>query len=376
LDAESPPTDDGARLLTARLLVLALAALLTGHLYLGRGDGNDAWPVLMAGGIGLAGIVGVLLGQVRRNLRRRADELTRLRIELGAGEARLQALLRHAVDVVLLVDPAGTVTYASASVHSLFQVGAGELTGRPISRVFGDGAPAVATELQRVAGHPGVLALVEITLALPDRSAKRIEVRVANLVNDVAVGGYVLHVADVTERRRHERELVYRAGHDALTGLPNRAQLAAVLDSCWREAASRQATFAVLFADLDLFKQVNDTLGHEIGDEVLRICAGRLRDAVRVGDVALRIGGDEFVVVSPGADAATAESVARRIWESLHRPMETTAGPVHIGVSIGIALGPGDAADPEELLRRADAGMYAVKQSRRTRDPGPAVRPG
>jgi diguanylate cyclase (GGDEF)-like protein len=185
---------------------------------------------------------------------------------------------------------------------------------------------------------------------------------------DGAVRHIVLHLEDVTARREAEQRLrqenewlELRALHDQLTGLPNRAQLAELLDD---RVGVRRACPTLLFCDLDGFKDVNDALGHEAGDAVLVEVATRLQDAVRVQDVVTRYAGDEFVVVCEGPlDADAAAAMARRICDAVQVPVALPGGDVvQVGVSIGVAA-PRGGDTPASLLDRADRAMYAAKRA-------------
>lgn len=185
--------------------------------------------------------------------------------------------------------------------------------------------------------------------------------------------GVVIAFADITAQREAERaeqeaidELEWRATHDQLTRLPNRGLL---LDRLERRLSDEPSTpgwpqTALLFVDLDHFKVVNDTLGHEAGDELLVVVADRLRRAIRRGDTVARFGGDEFVVMAAGLESRdAAERLAERIAEALSNPVVLAAGPVAISASIGIAYD--DGLTPEALLRDADAALYRAKEAGR-----------
>lgn len=155
---------------------------------------------------------------------------------------------------------------------------------------------------------------------------------------------------------------------DPLTGLLNRRALESELEREWRRALRGHGAFAVLALDLDHFKRVNDEHGHAGGDRVLREVAQRLRDTLRKTDVAARTGGEEFVVLVPGADAAAARAMAERLRENIARqPIAVAAGAVRITTSVGVALAGAADAAPERPLERADAALYAAKRAGRDR---------
>ncbi len=174
---------------------------------------------------------------------------------------------------------------------------------------------------------------------------------------------------DVTERRRLEADLAYQATHDSLTGLPNRALLLDHLELALARAERDNRLVALLFLDLDRFKSVNDTLGHDVGDELLAQAARLLINVVRPSDTVARLGGDEFVILCDDVeDQDYAEAVARRVAAAIEsRPFLVGDTELVITASIGIALSTGGQAHPEALLRDADAAMYRAKDMGRAR---------
>jgi diguanylate cyclase (GGDEF)-like protein/PAS domain S-box-containing protein len=189
------------------------------------------------------------------------------------------------------------------------------------------------------------------------------EVRVAGS------SGLIVGISDITDRKQRERYLEDQAQHDPLTGLANREKLYAETS---RALAGEGGTIAVLFLDLDGFKQVNDTLGHDIGDRLLDAVASRLRAAVRPQDTVARVGGDEFVIAAPGIGTrAAANLVAQRVRVAFSSPINLAGEFVRITPSIGVAVATADTRDAHDLIHQADVAMYHAKNKRRARTPHP-----
>ena len=177
----------------------------------------------------------------------------------------------------------------------------------------------------------------------------------------MAGGGWVATHEDITERRRAEKQIAHMARHDALTDLPNRVLFRERLAHALAEHP-RDKRLAVHYLDLDHFKGVNDTLGHQIGDELLKTLATRLRNCVREGDTVARVGGDEFAIIHTGIEQPNgAALLARRICEAVKEPCELHGHAVIVDTSIGIAIAPGDGTGPTELLKNADMALYRAK---------------
>ena len=187
-----------------------------------------------------------------------------------------------------------------------------------------------------------------------------------NAVTDASGGEathYVAIFSDITERKENEARIEHIAYHDALTGLPNRFALQAHLAQSLADARRNCTQLAVMFIDLDRFKTINDSLGHDIGDQLLIAVAQRLRSVMREIDTVARLGGDEFVIVVPGIAATEdAARVAEKVIEVIGQPLVLAGHALHSSPSIGIGIYPSDGADADALMKNADTAMYHAKQ--------------
>ncbi len=177
-------------------------------------------------------------------------------------------------------------------------------------------------------------------------------------------GGVVAIVRDITERKRAEERIAHMAHHDALTGLPNRSLIADRLDQAILHAQRKRRCVAVAFIDLDGFKLVNDGLGHNAGDELLKVVGARMQECLRADDTLGRFGGDEFVVIlSDLADNALAVTpVLEKIRQAVREPVQVEGQQVQVSCSMGVVMYPRDGVDPTTLMMNADAAMYRAKE--------------
>jgi diguanylate cyclase (GGDEF)-like protein len=188
---------------------------------------------------------------------------------------------------------------------------------------------------------------------------------VSTFLQPMAAGGWVAVHEDITERRRAEERINHMARHDALTGLPNRVHFKEKISDALKRVPRGEAV-AVLCLDLDRFKAVNDTLGHPVGDALLKQVAERLSRCVRDIDMVARFGGDEFAIVQVAAGQPRgATTLARRIIKAVNAPYDIDGHEIVVGISVGIALAPSDGAEPDVLLKNGDMALYRAKSDGR-----------
>jgi diguanylate cyclase (GGDEF)-like protein/PAS domain S-box-containing protein len=299
-----------------------------------------------------------------RHLESRVIERT---AELRASEQRFQALVQHSSEAVILVDADGKVEYVSESMTRVFGYSEAHLLGRRLTQILDSDAGARLREgLAEVAERPyGVLEL-ELPLHHRDGHQCTVQFTVTNLLDNPSVGGLVLNTRDISERRQLEDQLVHQAFHDSLTSLANRALFKDRVDHALARTKRQTPSVAVLFLDLDGFKEVNDSLGHAAGDRLLIQVGERLAASVRPSDTVARFGGDEFaVLVEDASDDIDVIQVAERVLEGLRQPFEVNGRELHVRGSMGIARMESDVDGADHLLRNADLAMYRAKAAGR-----------
>ncbi|MDQ6883519.1 MAG: EAL domain-containing protein [Candidatus Dormibacteraeota bacterium] len=288
-------------------------------------------------------------------------------VALREREDHFRSLVQNSSDVITLIDRDGQIQYQSASIERIFGYGGGQLIGSS----FGDLVDVedrvqVLRRIEEAIHIEGPPISIECRLQREDGSFCPSEVTITNLLHVPTVRGLVLNTRDISDRKALEEKLTHQAFHDSLTNLPNRAAFRVVLDHAMQGGDERR--IAVLFLDLDDFKTVNDTLGHEAGDLLLAAVAKRIEATLRPGDTVARLGGDEFAVLLKNMEDETiAGRVADRITRQLSTPFAIEGRELFIHASIGIAgLVSGQEA-AEDLLKNADVAMYIAKARGKSR---------
>jgi len=277
-------------------------------------------------------------------------------------DARFQALVQHSSDAILVLDRSGRIDYASPSTANVLKSSPDELSGRMfLELVEEEDRARVANTLEgRQDESPSPPFEFELLTPI---GALQVEAACTNLLYSADVRGIVVNMRDVSERKEFERQLAHRAFHDELTGLTNRVLFRDRVEHALARVG-RGSSLAVLFLDLDDFKTVNDTLGHQAGDELLRVIAGRLSAAARAADTAARLGGDEFAMLMEDDANDASELVAQRLLASIAAPISIEDRAITMTASIGIARAlPGESLQVDTLLRNADVAMYEAKAS-------------
>ncbi|MDD5242114.1 MAG: diguanylate cyclase [Sulfuricella sp.] len=289
--------------------------------------------------------------------------------EREQAEAQLRLLINSSGEGVYGVDVDGNCTFCNpVALRLLGYRKVSEVIGRNMHDLIHHGRPDVCAlpETCRLNVYQEGLSAHEenAVFCRADGSLLPVEYRSHPIYSEGRVEGAVVTFSDITERKRSQEQVWRQANYDGLTDLPNRNLFHDRLDQAVFQANRDQGQVALLFMDLDGFKEVNDKFGHDTGDLLLKETARRLMRCVRESDTMARIGGDEFTVILPHArEAGEAEAVAAKILGHLREPFHLQGQDIFVSVSIGIALYPRDADSSAVLLKHADAAMYRAKDA-------------
>ena len=309
-----------------------------------------------------------LLLMVRQGVLLRGDALVRERRAARLVEDRYASLIANASDLIMIVAADGVVRFASPAAERTLGLRPDEITGRSLPEVWaGEDGEKLCRFLAEVAATPrGTVGPVELRL---ERGSKRcvIESVGSNLSGDPAVEGLALNFRDISERKALEEQLRQLAFHDPLTLLANRNLFRDRVQHALTLAQRGHASLAVMFLDLDNFKNINDSLGHDAGDRLLQAVAQRIVKATRATDTVARLGGDEFAVLVEGiATLQEVERVAAALIATLDLPFPLDGTEVRVGASVGVAFSTPQAG-AETLLSKADIAMYHAKAAGKNR---------
>jgi diguanylate cyclase (GGDEF)-like protein/PAS domain S-box-containing protein len=284
---------------------------------------------------------------------------------LRESEGRYRLMAENSTDMISRTTPRGRFLYVSDAARQILGYEPAEMIGRSIFEFALEQDHHLLRRVTELLDEPQTFSF---RVQKRDGSMVWFESR-SRAVRDPATGAMIEVVAvsrDISERRRAEEQIEYQAYHDALTGLPNRLLFRDRLTIALAHAKRQKSPVAVMFLDLDRFKNVNDTLGHSLGDELLRVIATRLRSVLREGDTIARMGGDEFTVLLTNMKRAeNAGTIAQKLLDTVAELVRIDGQELYVTTSIGIALFPSDGESAEALLQSADGAMYRAKESGR-----------
>ena len=303
--------------------------------------------------------LGAACTAVVRQFQRDRSRLEERAADLSVSAIRLRAVADAVTEAILILDGDGQVTLANRAAERLFGAADGTLTGCHVEQLLPAFRPG-ASDLPMGGSGPGQAAAAAFR-----RDATSFSAQVDSRL--VAEGeGRIVVVRDISEVRAQSAALLHQTLHDSLTGLPNDRQFREALLARLEVAAARRAPFSVFLLDLDRFAEVNQSLGHGVGDRLLVAVAERLRRTLRATDVVARLGGDDFAII-PGGSATPAASarIARQVLAAFKEAVTVDAHSLEAGISIGIANFPDHGGDAQTLMANAEVARQAAKQARR-----------
>ena len=294
--------------------------------------------------------------------------LKQVKAELEKSQEQLQSIIRNVMDGIITINETGEIQGFNPAAEQMFGYSQHEVLGSNVSMLMPEPDRSrhdayIGRYLQT--GRSRVLGVRGREVTAIRKNGKQFPLEIS--VSEMILGGlrYFISVArDITERKLLEQNLAHFAHHDYLTDLPNRILFLNSLGNSILLARRNKFKVAVLFLDLDGFKKINDTMGHDAGDRLLQEVAGRLKEVIRASDTVARIGGDEFTFAlhNIGSDG-NAALMGDKIIAALSAPFDLKGQRCHVGGSIGISLYPDDADDVDKLVKQADEAMYLAKQS-------------
>jgi diguanylate cyclase (GGDEF)-like protein/PAS domain S-box-containing protein len=309
----------------------------------------------------------LLKGEITPALLERAIRYARqhaqAQVALQQSERRFRTLIDHSFDGIVLIGPTGMVQFVSPSMRTILGYAEEDLVGsRPLDLVHPDDLGPLASAPGTLLERPGKAIHAEVRVRHSDGRYRWLEVVATNLLQEPGVDAVVLNIRDSTERKHLEERLVHQALHDPLTDLPNHGALVEALTMDLARASRFHRHCAVLFLDIDHFKAINDTCGHQDGDAVLWGFAALIRSNLSATDTIGRWGGEEFMAVLPETDLAAALLVAERLRLAVAAYRFPAGGGRQVTCSIGVAVFPEDGKIREDLIGAADRALYAAKR--------------
>lgn len=293
--------------------------------------------------------------------------LKRIKGELEKSQNQLQSIISNVMDGIITINESGEIQGFNPAAEQIFGYSQQEVIGRNLNLLMPEPDRSahdsylnryLNTSQSRILGVRGR----EVTAVRKNGEAFPMELSASEMM----LGGdryFIGIVRDITERKLAEQKIAHLAHYDYLTDLPNRALLLDVLDHSIALAMRNKHKVAVLFMDLDGFKAINDTLGHDAGDLLLKCVSRKIKETIRDSDTVARVGGDEFILVLDDIEShEKAALAANKILAALSEPIDINGQPSRVGGSIGISIFPDDAESSVQLVKQADEAMYLAKQ--------------
>jgi diguanylate cyclase (GGDEF)-like protein/PAS domain S-box-containing protein len=294
--------------------------------------------------------------------------LKRIKGDLEKSQNQLQSIISNVMDGIITINESGEVQGFNPAAELIFGYSQQEIVGKNVSMLMPEPDRSAHGDYLKRYLHTGEGKILgvrgrEVTAIRKNGEAFPMELSASEMM----LGGsryFIGIVRDITERKQAEQKIAHLAHFDYLTDLPNRAYLLNVLNHSIALSKRDKLRMAVLFVDLDGFKRVNDTLGHEAGDLLLQGVSRRLKETVRDADTVARVGGDEFILVLDDVGSEeNATQVAGKLIAAMSKPFDLRGQAGRVGASIGIAIFPDDADSAVDLFKYADKAMYLAKQS-------------
>ncbi len=290
--------------------------------------------------------------------RKRAEESLRKNGQI------YQALSEQATDLVLIIDADGTFLYLSPSHQRILGYDPEALLNKSVfAFIHPEDRKQVKAAFSLAFRDPEIVAKTACRFPHANGTWVILECTGRNCLQDPTVKGFIVNARDITAQIKMEETLRYQALHDALTDLPNRTFLQKRLNQALMNAECQQNSVALLMMDLDRFKEINDTFGHQHGDLLLQQVSTRLVQAIGSAGIVSRLGGDEFAILLPKADEESTGIIAEQLRNILEEPFMIAGYPLNVEASVGIVLYPLHGTDGLTLMRRADVAMYAAKST-------------
>ena len=293
--------------------------------------------------------------------------LKQVKSELEKSQLQLQSIISNVMDGIITINESCEIQAFNPAAEQIFGYSREEVLGRNLNMLMPEpdrSAHDGYVNRYLETGQPTILGVRGREMVAVKKHGESFPMELS--ASEMVLGGkryFIGIVRDITERKQAEEKIAHMAHYDYLTDLPNRAQLLQVLEHSVLLAKRYRHKLAVLFVDLDGFKAVNDTMGHDAGDLLLKLVSTRMKESLRDSDMVARVGGDEFILLLDKIESAQqAQIVANKILDVLSKPFDLMGQPGLIGGSIGISLFPDDGDTPVRLVKQADEAMYLAKQ--------------